>query len=111
VDEAGREMPFPWAELPPGFHAHVHLLNTFSSLSDARRDAVCRSWANALAARRGAPVANLRVYQETWDLSRRTPNGRADAAGRARILRYAWTAPLPPLISAATSHASSAAAR
>lgn len=123
VDGAGRETPFPWAELPAGFHAHVHLLKSFSHLPGERRDAVCRAWAGALLAARerrrdgSLPppcVAGLRVYQETWDLSRRTPNGRADAAGRTRVLRYAWT-PSAPVVSAtaattsATSHAAAAA--
>jgi len=114
VDEAGRESPFPWAELPPGFHAHVHLLKTFPSLPGDRRDAVCRSWADALSNDCGVRVAGLRVYQETWDLSRRTPDGRADDAARARLLRYAWSPQNPPVISAAAAanaHASSAAAR
>ena len=93
VDARGRETPLPFARLPAGFHAHVHVLRDLPRLPPRRREAVFRAWADGLQAA-GIEVAGLRVYRETWDLRDRRRR-------RQKTLCYLWR----PRTDAATSTA------
>lgn len=83
VDGGGREEQIRFAELPRGYRNFVLVMNAYPSLPEAERDAICRTWADALR-RRGDDVAGIRIYRIRWKLSQR----RFGGADPTRSLRY-----------------------
>jgi hypothetical protein len=88
VDQAGRETPIPFRDLPAGFQGQVQVLKGFPELSPGERAAVCQAWADAVERRRGGRVAAVRVYRTETDVARRVGDRGAPAA---RTLY--WTCP------------------
>ena len=82
VDDAGTEHPLPFDRLPRGFRGSHQLAPTLRSLPASRRDAVCRAWADAAAARLGTVATEVRVYRVTG----RVPTGHGTDPPTTRAL-------------------------
>lgn len=75
VDGAGAEHALPFARLPRSLRGYSHLAAELRTLPLAKRDAVCRAWANAAARRVGTVATRVRVYRVTS----RVPTGHGEA--------------------------------
>ena len=83
VDQAGRETPIPFADLPQAYHQASFVAAEFPDMAEEQRGEVCLAWAEALI-RRGIDVAAVRVYRT----STAHPSGPGGRSVRSRALYF-----------------------
>ena len=91
VDDAGAEHPLPFDRLPRGLRGAHQLAPTLRGLPASRRDAVCRAWADAAAARLGLVATEVRVYRVTGLVP--TGHGTSPASTRTLSVTCAGASP------------------
>lgn len=63
IDEDGRERPIDFAALGRPYTGSLHLMIEMPRRTAAQREAVCRTWADAIERDGSATVAAVRVYR------------------------------------------------
>lgn len=84
VGPDGGETPVAFAALGRGYRGAAWRLADFPALERAEREAVCRAWADAVAARTGSPVVAVRAYRTR----RPVPTGPGPRPPAVATLRY-----------------------